>query len=78
MLATAPVEILPPELHGAVQPQVAVAPCCEGDQPAQKKDKAPSPDDTCSQCVTLESGINFREVICSLTKPQPLAYQSRP
>ena len=53
-------------------------PCCECDRPAENGGKAPSPDDTCNQCVTLESGINFRAVACSLTKPQPLAYQCRP
>ena len=38
-------------------------PCCECDQPTQQHGKAPSPDDTCNQCVTLESGVNLSTLV---------------
>ena len=46
-------------------------PCCECDRPAQDDGKAPSPDDTCSQCVTLESGVNLSSLVPAVA-PCPL------
>lgn len=46
-------------------------PCCECDRPAQDDGKAPSPDDTCPQCVTLESGFNLSTLLPTVA-PCPL------
>ena len=46
-------------------------PCCECDQPTQQDGKAPSPDDTCNQCVTLETGVNL-SALAPTVAPCPL------
>ncbi len=57
-------------LLAATFPKV-FGPGCESDRHAQEQGKEPSPDDTCNQCVTLESGVNL-SALAPTVAPSPL------
>jgi hypothetical protein len=44
--------------------------CCECDRPAENDGKAPLQDDSCNQCVTLESGVNL-SALAPTVAPRP-------
>ena len=37
--------------------------CCECDHPTENDSEAPRHDDSCNQCVTLESGVNLSSLV---------------
>lgn len=45
--------------------------CCECEELPQKDGNAPSDDNTCIQCVTLESGVNLSALVPTVA-PSPL------